>query len=167
VVKIIKHVLIPEERVAVLIGRGGSVKKELEKHGVKIAIEKECVKISGNALNVMVVESVVKAIARGFSPETASSLFNEENVLQIRPIELEKNQLRRIKARVIGTKGKTRKNLELLTNTKMSIYGKTVSIIGRPDNVKLCLGSIEKLINGSSHKFVYQYLEKRCHHNEQ
>lgn len=162
VIKIIKYVLIPAKRVAVLIGHDGCVKKELEKRGVNIKIEKTGVKISGNAISVMVAENVVKAIGRGFSPENAFLLFDEKNLLYIRPIELEKNQLKRIKARLIGTHGKTRKRIELMTNTKISIYGKTVSIIGKPEDIKICAEAVEKLINGSPHRFVYQYLEKRC-----
>ena len=107
---------------------------------------------------------MIKAIARGFSPENAFKLLEEDVYLRI--INLEeltntKKQLERQKARVIGRKGKARRYLEKLTGTKISVYGKTVSIIGKMEDVELAAQAITKLVKGSPHGKVYQMIEGR------
>ena len=72
-----------------------------------------------------------------------------------------KNHLLRVKGRVIGAAGKSRKVIEDLTDTKICVYGKTISIIGLPENVAACRRAIESLLQGSPHSSVYKWLEKR------
>jgi len=80
-----KFVKIPMERVAVLIGKDGEVRKKIEEHGVKLTIDSKTgdVKIEGDALAEMDAENVVKAIGRGFSPQHAFYLFNDSYYLTI------------------------------------------------------------------------------------
>ena len=65
----------------------------------------------------------------------------------------------RLKSRVIGTKGKAKAMLEQLTNTNICIFGKTVSIIGRTENVMITKHGIESLLNGAPHGNVYRSIE--------
>ena len=51
-------------------------------------------------------------------------------------------------------------NLERLTGTRISIYGKTAAIIGAFDDVERAKEAIEKLVGGFSHRSVYEFLEK-------
>lgn len=157
----ISVVKIPMNRSAVVIGEEGKTRKDIEKRtGTSITVDQETVEISGEALDVVNAENIVKAIGRGFAPATANMLLDESNTLAIITIANDKKKLERIKARLIGVGGKARRNLERLSQTHISIYGKTISIIGQYENVdKLCVG-LEKLIKGTSHRFVYQYLEK-------
>ena len=61
---------IPEQRKGVLIGKDGSVKKEIEK-ATKTVIEiEEDVSIEGEPLDVMKTKDIIKAIGRGFSPRS-------------------------------------------------------------------------------------------------
>jgi len=69
------------------------------------------------------------------------------------------DQMERIKGRIIGEKGKARTNLENLTSTLISIYGKTVSIIGSPNQLKNTIDAISSLSSGSMHGSVYSKLE--------
>jgi ribosomal RNA assembly protein len=157
----IKNIKIHDERLAVLIGKKGSVKRQIQrKTKTKISIDEE-VTIEGESLDVLNAENVIKAIGRGFSPTTASLLTEEDNTLLM--IELPKSEraAKRIKSRIIGAGGKSRKNLERLTRTHLSVYGKTVSIIGKYSNVALAEGAVNKLIKGISHRFVYEFLEAR------
>jgi ribosomal RNA assembly protein len=157
----IKRVKIPEERLAVIIGTRGKTRKLVEKKtNTKITVTDE-VEISGESLDVMVAENIVKAIGRGFSPENSIELLDEENTLLIIDLPKNEKELKRIKSRLIGTKGKSRRNLELLTKTKISIYGWTAGIIGKYDGVKMAEDAIGRLIKGISHKSVYEYLEKK------
>lgn len=155
----IKSVKIPEERIPVVIGTKGSTKRLLEKKTkTKLIIEEEII-IEGESLEVMTAENIVKAIGRGFSPVHALILLDEENTLVI--IELPKNEQsqRRIKSRLIGTRGKSRKNIERLTDTFISVYGKSVAVIGKYQNVQLAEEAINKIVKGFSHRAVYEFLE--------
>ena len=157
---------IPKERVAVVIGKKGSTKRLLErKTKTKISISKEGdVIISGqDNINLYVTSLVVKAIGRGFNPDFALLLTDENNTLEIIPIEdfskKSKKGMMRIKARLIGKEGKARYMLEVLTNTHISIYGKTAAIIGEIYDVLLAKQAVEKLLKGAPHGNVYRYIE--------
>ena len=72
-----------------------------------------------------------------------------------------KNTMERLKGRVIGKAGKSREEIERLTDTHISVYGKTVGIIGEVEHVALSREAVAMLLQGSMHKTVYQYLEKK------
>lgn len=104
---------------------------------------------------------IINAISNGFSPERAFRILDEESlfqVLDLRNFTTSANSTNRIKGRIIGEKGKARKNIEELTNTFISIYGHTVSLIGNYEETKLALDAIKLLVNGRSHKTVYEML---------
>ncbi len=162
----ITELKIPKSRVAILIGKKGSVKKHIEKRTntkIKINIEGEVSISSDDNINVFNATPLVRAIARGFNPEIAYSLFNENNMLEI--IDMtefsgsSEKKLIRIRSRMIGKDGKSRKSIEELTNTSISIQGKTVAVIGHIEGVTLARKAIEKLLNGSPHGNVYKYIE--------
>jgi ribosomal RNA assembly protein len=155
----IKIIRIPEERIAVLIGPRGLTKKYIaRKTCTKIRIEGD-VEVSGEAVNVMTAGGIITAIGRGFSPENALLLLNEENALDVVDLPKNERELLRVRSRLIGTGGKCRRNLEQLTKTKISVYGKTVGIIGRYHNVELAKDGIRRLVKGFAHRAVYEYLE--------
>lgn len=155
----IKSVRIPQERVAVLIGRGGAAKRYVENiTRTKLVIGEE-VTISGDAVDVMTAENVVRAIGRGFSPHNAAELCEESNTMEIIELPKDERQRKRIASRIIGTRGKSRRNMELLTKTHISVYGKTVAVIGGYERVEKAHRAIEMLIKGYSHKTVYKFLE--------
>jgi ribosomal RNA assembly protein len=72
-----------------------------------------------------------------------------------------KDALRRIKGRIIGKDGKIRRAMEDLIGAYVSIYGKTVSIIGSPPQIKIIRHAVEMLMDGASHSSVLRYLEKK------
>ncbi|MEK6826272.1 MAG: RNA-processing protein, partial [Nanoarchaeota archaeon] len=69
-------------------------------------------------------------------------------------------KLVRIKARLIGTKGKARRVIENMTNTEIVIYGKTISIIGKVENVDVAKRGTEILLRGAPHGNAYKYIER-------
>jgi ribosomal RNA assembly protein len=157
----IKRVRIPEERIPVLIGTNGSTKRMLERTTkTKITIDDD-VSINGEPLDVMIAENIVKAIGRGFAPVVAKNLVSDEIDFCMIPLPKNERLANRYKSRLIGTNGKCRRNIEFLTKVKMSVYGKTVSLIGKYEDVDKARKAIEKLMNGFSHKSVYEFLEKR------
>ncbi|RDD53446.1 MAG: RNA-processing protein [Candidatus Korarchaeota archaeon NZ13-K] len=167
------RVLIPKERVGVLIGRRGSTKARLEE-ATKARIEVDSstgeVIISfseppDDPLLPMKLESVVRAIGRGFNPEVAMMLLEDDYVLEVIDIRRfvgdTKNALTRMRGRLIGERGRARMYIEERTNTKISIYGHTVSIIGKTYDVVAAREAIISLLEGSMHSTAYRLMERK------
>lgn len=159
---------IPEERVAVLIGEEGKVKKEIEaqtKTKLKVGKEGEVTITGEDALLLYTSREIVKAIGRGFNPEIAFLLLKTNYGLEI--IDLRdfagknQNARLRLKGRVIGQGGKARKELEKLTETNISVYGKTIAIIGETAQTTLARQAVEMLLRGAMHRTVYHFLERK------
>jgi ribosomal RNA assembly protein len=164
------YIRIPHDRVGVLIGPDGKVKSRIEKtFKVNLIIESE----SGNVEIVLTaaqsdvsiiftVANIVKAIGRGFSPERAMLLGNEDFDLSIVDLEEHVGPSRsaqeRVKGRIIGKAGKSRALIEELTETQMSVYGSTVALIGKIEALPAATEAVMMLIRGKFHKTVYNYL---------
>ena len=161
------EIKIPKERVAVLIGKNGETKKDLEEFSsskIEVDSKEGDVKIVGSdSLKLYAVKEVIRAIGRGFNPEIAKLLFKPDYVLEIIPLldfVKHKGHFERIKGRVIGSNGKSRETIESLTDTYLSVYGKTVSVLGRAEDVVISMKAVESLLQGSPHANVYKLLEK-------
>jgi len=167
-------VKIPRERVGVLIGPDGRVKEIIEKKlSVTLQIDSEAgdVTITQDATEhdptiLFSGREVVTAIGRGFSPERAFRLLeDEDNVLEV--IDLREivgkslSDIKRLEGRVIGKGGKTRKIIEELTETYVSVYGYTISIIGSMEQIEAAREAVSMLIRGSQHSTVYRFLHKK------
>ena len=163
-----QYLKIPKERVPVLIGEKGAVKREIEKmNKTKIEIEDTSVSVctaQENYMEELVCANIVLAIGRGFNPETAMLLMKEDHTLEVISLKDYANtqsSIDRIKGRVIGEGGKARKNLEELTGTHISVYGKTIAIIGSYDDVACSKEAVIMLVGGARHASVYRFLEKK------
>ncbi len=158
---------IPKDRIAVLIGVKGKEKKELEEYSkAKISVDSTegDVTISGtDPVKLYALREVVKAIARGFNPDTAMLLLKPDYMLEVislREYGLDsKNRLKRVKARIIGTEGKARRTIEDMTGTFISVYGRTISLLGECTDVANAKKAVEMLVTGSMHSTVYKWLE--------
>ena len=162
-----RYVRVPKERIAVLIGKNGEVKELIEKNGINIEINSSNgeVKITGkNSLDEINAENVVKAIARGFSPEKAMLLFNEDYYFELLDIRewagKKENHIKRLAGRVIGKEGKARRVIEDISGAYVTIYGHTIGIIGRIKEMQSAKRAIEMLLDGANHSTVYHFLEK-------
>jgi ribosomal RNA assembly protein len=158
---------IPKERVAVLIGKNGDVKREFEEITLcKIDVDSKegDVHITGNdSIKMYALREVIKAIGRGFNPEIARLLLKQDYSLEIiNLLDFVKNKdhFERVKGRVIGAEGKSRETIEALTDTFISVYGKTIGIIGDSEGVVTSKKAVESLLQGSPHSNVYRWLEK-------
>jgi ribosomal RNA assembly protein len=161
---------IPEERIGVLVGPGGSIKHLIEektKTTLEIDSETGTVSIASaeDPLQGLRVMDLVKAIGRGFSPERAMAILDDEmlmlDVLDISKMASTKSDMERIKGRIIGKDGRSREIMERLSGTKVSVYGKTVSVLGYPEQVRVARTAIEMLLDGAPHGNVYSFLEKK------
>ncbi|VVB65550.1 KH domain protein [Candidatus Gugararchaeum adminiculabundum] len=155
---------IPAERISVLLGQNGEVKKMIAKRGrVKIHTEEDgVVELSGASIDEWVAKDIVTAIGRGFSPQKAIKLFSD--LYSLRVINLREfgsdNDIIRICGRLIGEKGKTRRIIEEMTGCEMSVYTHTVSLIGELEGLHLATEAVYKIIEGSPHAVVYTFLER-------
>jgi ribosomal RNA assembly protein len=157
---------IPKERIAVLIGTKGEVKRKLEratKTNLTIDSEEGEITLTGNdALSLYTTREIVRAIARGFSPETAFMLHKQDYGLEVIQLDARnKNDAQRLRGRIIGEGGKSRRVIEDLTGCYMSVYGKTVTLIGEFEGLRLARKAVEMLIQGAAHATVYKMLEKK------
>ena len=163
-----QEVKIPKERIAVLIGEKGTVKRRIEKKAkVKLEIDSKegDVTVEGDSLGVYETVNVVKAIGRGFNPRIAELLFNEKYAFELIDIieftgKSEKKKTR-MKGRLIGGEGKSRKYIEKITDTYIVVYGKTVGIIGELEGVVIAKQALEMLLEGSPHANVFRWIEKK------
>ncbi|MEK6887111.1 MAG: KH domain-containing protein [Nanoarchaeota archaeon] len=159
---------VPKERVAILIGKEGSVKKKIEEEThckLKIDSKEGDVSISGkDSIGLYEAREVIRAVARGFNPDIACLLLRQDymlDTLDLRDYAPTKNAQIRLKGRVIGSEGKSRRVIEELTETYISVYGKTIGIVGEMTNVGIAKYAIEKLLEGGMHAGVFKELEKK------
>src|ERR671931_1334860 len=167
-------VKIPRDRIGVIIGKNGKVKEEIQdKCNVVIEIDSE----TGNAIissqsrelsaetEPFKAVEVVTAISKGFSPRRAYRLIEgDENTFHL--IDLRdyagksSSSMARIKRRIIGEEGRSRRNIEDLTGAYLSVYGHSVGLIGKSDQIKIASDAVTMLSKGKTHKNVYNMLQE-------
>lgn len=153
---------IPKERVAILIGEEGKTKERIEKRtGVKLEIRDGEVTLEGSEEKVYFAKDIIKAIGRGFKPGRALLLAKDDYsfvLISLKDYYHTKSSIRRIKGRIIGEEGKIRKEIEVATDSYLSIYGHTVGIIAKYDTIAFAEEAIHKLIGGCEHSTLINYL---------
>jgi ribosomal RNA assembly protein len=167
-------VRIPKERIGVLIGPDGKVKQRIEKKFmVGLQIEGDSggviIVLSENASDPSLLfraKDTVTAIGRGFSPEQAFRMLQKEDdvfdFIDLRAVfGRSESDIKRVKGRVIGANGKTRKLIEELTEASVVVYGHTIGFIGSFEQVDVARNAVQMLINGSQHHTVYKYLQRK------
>lgn len=166
-----EYVRVPQARIGALIGKEGKTKRRIEENlGITLEVDTETGQVqilnnetTADPLAVWKGRDIVKAIARGFSPKKALTLIEDDMVLEI--IDLEdyygksESSLRRVRGRIIGKNGMTRKIIENMTNSYVSVYGRTVSIVGEFEDVADAKRAVEMLMQGCMHSTMYKFLE--------
>jgi len=165
---------IPKDRVGALIGKGGETKRrieELTKTAIKVDTDGE-VRIynrgSDDPVILMKVTDLVRAIGRGFSPEKAMRLLDDDEYFELIDIRdyvgKKGTHVMRMRSRVIGTRGRTRSLIEELTGAAVSVYGSTVGIIANSVQMPVARTAVDMLLKGSEHSTVYKYMERQRPH---
>jgi len=160
---------IPEDRVGVVIGPGGGTRREIAartRASVTVDAEEGEVRTESPDTDpdaAMRARDIVLAIGRGFSPDRAYRLLKENTFLGVLDIKFttghrEKAALRRIRSRVIGTRGRARTRIEELSGCFVSVYGSTVALIGEEDQLERATRAVEMLLKGSEHSTVFHLL---------
>ncbi|MCX6696736.1 MAG: KH domain-containing protein [Methanoregula sp.] len=151
----IQEVKIATSRVGVLIGKGGTTKKELEaKTHTTITIDSKegQVKVEGSdefTIPLLRAVEIINAINCGFSPERAFEMIEDEDLL-LDIIDLSRNadnpqKLDRLRGRIIGKDGRAREQIE-------NIY---------PEQMKIARAAIDMLIEGVPHENVFAFLDRK------
>ncbi|MCL2691702.1 MAG: KH domain-containing protein [Candidatus Bathyarchaeota archaeon] len=165
---------IPKDRIAILLGPEGKTKTYIENRlKIKIDIDSQ----DGGVTIILTEEQtdpsmllrskdVVTAIGRGFAPDVAFRLIrNEDDVFDLIDLRLvfgrSDTDIKRIKSRIIGSEGKTRRLIEELTEADVTVYGHTIGIIGNYEEANAARHAIQMIIEGCEHKTVYKYLQRK------
>ena len=161
---------IPQDRIAVLIGRKGTTRRALEKAtNSTLHIDSN----SGDGSVVwddefdpilrMKLPDVIRAIGRGMNPDRALQLLKDDHHLLLYDMReyvgKNPNQQRRIRSRLIGRNGRIRELIEEHSGSEVTIYGSTVVIIGDEDALPLAGQAVERLLQGAEHSSVLKHLE--------
>jgi len=168
------YIKIPRDRIGALVGPDGTVKSVIErKLSVSLEVDSEngAVQITmpSTAEDPTVLfraKEVVTAIGRGFAPDHAFRLLDDDEIM-FEVIDLREivgrspSDMKRLKGRVIGKEGKTRRIIEELSEANISVYGHTIAIIGYPDQGSIAREAVSMLIRGSLHGTVYRFLHKK------
>lgn len=159
---------IPKDRIAVLIGKDGEVKHAIEERTRTVldidSSEGEILIKGEDALLLYLAREIVRAIARGFNPDIALELLKPDfgfELINIDEYARNQNDYARLRGRVIGEGGKSRKTIEELTETHLCVYGKTAGIIGPVEYIADARRAITSLLSGSAHATIYRWLEKK------
>lgn len=120
--------------------------------------------IEGHPEDEYLTVKIFEAIDLGFSVEKALLLKDENKILHILNIKeiTKRHDLERIRARVIGTHGKTIGNLTNLSNCFIAIKENKVGIIGDSEQINDTILALTSLIHGSKQGNVYARLEKEA-----
>ncbi|MEE8186516.1 MAG: KH domain-containing protein [Nitrososphaerales archaeon] len=165
-------VRVPSDRIGALLGKGGKTKKWLEEtFRIRLIVDSNTGEATIESLTdtleteTLKAVEVVNAIARGFSQGRAARLKLDDTILSIMDLRSyqgkSSNSLTRVRGRIIGESGRARRVIEELTRAEVSVYGHTIAIIGRIDEVKLAEDALDILASGGPHRVAYQLLQKR------
>lgn len=165
---------IPSSRIAVLIGKNGKNKRKIGALAdCTLSIDSKTgevtVKAKKNGKNFYNALNIIRAIGRGFSPEKAFLLLDENFLLEVLNLAdfLGKKQLEAKKGRIIGREGKAREELEKKTDCHISVSGKKIAIIGKAENIAIARKAIEMLLEGASHASVFRFVERKTTEQEE
>ena len=148
------------ENIKEILRNKGNLEKQLS---IKLTNKGKNVFVDGKAENEYIALEVLDAVRAGFSVDRALQLKQDNMILQTVHIKdvTKRNDLERIRARIIGKRGKTLKTLHNLTECDLAINNNEIGIIGPADEMEDAVQSVVSLIQGSKQGNVYSRLERQ------
>jgi ribosomal RNA assembly protein len=149
---IIKRIISDLERI-------GNVKIVVDDKSKNIHV----VPIKGNVYDAFKITNVIKAIGYGFKPNDAMKLLSDDyrlEVIELKDFARNNDDLRRIKGRIIGEQGKSKRIIQEYTGVEIIVGENFVAILGIMEQVEIAKNAIMMLIEGKQHSTVYKYLDK-------
>jgi len=160
---------VPKMRIGAVIGKQGQTRKELEElTDCKIHVDSATGDIditteSANPVTFFKLETVIKAIGRGFSPEHAKYLLDDNvtlNIINLHDLGIHTEKtLETRRARIIGSEGTIRKFLEDSLDCYISIQGRTIGIIGEVVRIRIAHEAIMRLLKGANIASVKKFID--------
>lgn len=119
--------------------------------------------LKGSELEEFVVEKIVEAVDFGFDLEDAFLLLREDFVLKFIDIKsfTRRKNLKDVRSRVIGKRGKAIKTIEELSGCVMVVHDNCVGVIVDSLHLEAVVQAIQLLIQGAKHGNVFAYLERQ------
>jgi KH domain-containing protein len=151
--------VILSEKLPRIIKNKTNLEKTLD---IKITNRGKEVTINGKAENEYLAEKVIDALNFGFPYSAAISIAKEENLFEIINIKdhTKSKDLKRVRARIIGTKGKTLKTISDISQCYLERKQNEIGIIGPAENIKSAQDAIISIAQGSKQSNVYSNLKR-------
>jgi len=151
--------IILSEKLSRIIKNRKRLEEELN---VKITNRGKEVFIKGNPTDEYIAEKVIDALNFGFPFSTAILIKEEDFIFEIINIKeyTKRKDLERIRARIIGTKGKTLQTLHQLTKCYFELKDNHIGIIGPAEYLENGQEAVISIIKGAKQSNVYSFLEK-------
>jgi len=135
---------------------------------VKIVVDEKSKNIrvipnAGNVYDALKVINVIKAINYGFKVEDALKLLSDDyrlEVIELKEYARNPEEMRRLKGRVIGEDGKTKRIIQQYTNVSLQIGDNYIAILGGYEQVEIAKNAVVMLMEGRQHSTVYRYLDR-------
>lgn len=139
-------------------------RKHLEKKlDVKITNRGKEVKIEGTPEDEYIAEKVIDALNFGFEYSVAIQIKEEENftfeIINIKDYTKKQN-LKSVRARIIGTQRKALNTIEQLTHCTLELKDNQVGIIGPSESIENAQTAIISITQGAKQSNAYKFLEK-------
>lgn len=138
-------------------------RQKLERElNVKLANKGKNIFIDGNPENEFIAIEILRAVNLGFSIVCALDLKKENHLLQIINIKdiTKRKNLHEVRARIIGSNGRTLLTLKNLTDCSICIRDNQIGVIGEAEEIEDALQALTSLIQGSKQSNVYARLER-------
>jgi KH domain-containing protein len=138
-------------------------RKKLEKLlNVRITNRGKEVFVEGEAEDEFIAEKVIDALNFGFPFSIAILIKEEDFLFEILNIKdyTKRDDLKRVRARIIGTKGGTLATLHQLTKCNFELNDNRVGIIGDPEHIENAQEAVISIVQGAKQSNVYGFLEK-------
>lgn len=130
---------------------------------VKITNKGKVLFVEGEGEQEYLAVQVIEAIDLGFKIVQALLLIQDDFILEKINIKdiTKRNDLERVRGRIIGTDGRTKKIIENLSDCFISLHDNVVGIIGLTDNIEKAIQALTSIIQGSKQNRVYSSLERK------
>lgn len=160
---------VEKSRLGLVIGHGGSAKRDLERlfrvtleidsrNSIVYIVPKE----DASPYEVLKARQAITALSLGFRPGDVRLLAEDTSYLELidlKEVSRNREDMARIKARIIGSEGKFKRLLEEMTGVRVVVGEREVGIIGDFEQVKVARDAISMILRGRSHRTVINYLK--------
>ncbi len=135
------------------------LQKELD---IKLTNRGKNVFVNGLADKEFMAIEVLEAINLGFSADRALELKQNDFMLQTVHIKdiTKRHDLDRVRARIIGSQGRTLKTLQNLTNCDLAMNDNEIGLIGPIQEMEDAVQAVTSLVQGSKQDSKYYKLSQ-------